>query len=111
MLSLASSLIQAVKLVRYPIILCFHIKTKGFPRGGKEYPSCAQTLWTVSVNMSIFHESGEPRANDVLSRLFKITGLTKFPGDLLILAAFATPIQAVAVLPGTAGMHRERLCP
>jgi hypothetical protein len=59
--------------------------------------------------MSIFHERRAPRANDVLSQLFKITGLTKFLGELLILAAFAAPVRAVIVLPGTMGMRGKRL--
>jgi hypothetical protein len=108
---LAFRLRQDVKSIRHPIIPCFQMKTKGFPRGRKEYPSCSQALRTVTVIMSIFHESRGPRANDVLSRLLKIIGRTKFPGNLLTLPAFATPVQAVAVLPGTTGMRGQRLCP
>jgi len=44
--------------------------------------------------MSIFHERRAQRANDVLRRPFKITGLTKFLGGLLILTALITSVQA-----------------
>jgi hypothetical protein len=44
--------------------------------------------------MNIIHERRAQRANDVLRRPFKITGLTKFLGSLLILAALSTTVQA-----------------
>jgi hypothetical protein len=44
--------------------------------------------------MSIFHERRAQRANDVLRWPFKITGLTKFLGGLLILTALITSVQA-----------------
>jgi hypothetical protein len=44
--------------------------------------------------MSIFHERRERRTSDGLRRLLKITGLAKFLGVLLILAALITSIQA-----------------
>jgi len=44
--------------------------------------------------MSIFHERRAQLANDVLRWPFKITGLTKFLGGLLILTALITSVQA-----------------
>ena len=44
--------------------------------------------------MSIYHARRARRANDVLRRPFKITGLTKFLGGFLILAALSTTVQA-----------------
>jgi hypothetical protein len=44
--------------------------------------------------MNIIHERRAQRANDVLGRPFKITGVTKFLGGLLILAALSTTVQA-----------------
>jgi len=44
--------------------------------------------------MSIFHERRAQCANDVLRWPFRITGLTKFLGGLLILAAPSTTVQA-----------------
>jgi hypothetical protein len=44
--------------------------------------------------MNIIHERRAPRANNVLRRLFKITGLTTYLGDLLILAVLGTTVQA-----------------
>jgi len=44
--------------------------------------------------MSIIHEHRAQLANGVLCRPFKITGLTKFLGGLLILAALSTTVQA-----------------
>jgi regulation of enolase protein 1 (concanavalin A-like superfamily) len=44
--------------------------------------------------MSIFHERRAHRANDVLRWPFKITGLTRFLGGILILAALSAPVQA-----------------
>jgi hypothetical protein len=44
--------------------------------------------------MSIFHERRAQRVNDVLRWPFKTTGLTKFLGGLLILAALSTTVQA-----------------
>jgi len=44
--------------------------------------------------MSIIHERRARRANDVLRWPFKIAGLTKFLGCLLILAALSTTVQA-----------------
>ena len=44
--------------------------------------------------MNIIHERRAQRANAVLRRPFKITGLTKFLGGLLILAALSTTVQA-----------------
>jgi hypothetical protein len=44
--------------------------------------------------MNIIHERRARRANDVLRWPFKITGLTKFLGGLLILAALSTTVQA-----------------
>jgi hypothetical protein len=44
--------------------------------------------------MNIIHECRAQRANEVLCRPFKITGLTKFLGGLLILAALSTSAQA-----------------
>jgi len=47
--------------------------------------------------MNIIHERRVQRANDVLRRSFKITGLTKFLGGLLILTALITSVQAASV--------------
>ena len=44
--------------------------------------------------MSIIHERRAQRANDILRRPFKITGLTKFLGGLLILTALIASVQA-----------------
>ena len=44
--------------------------------------------------MSIFHERRAQRANGILRWPFIITGLTKFLGGLLILAALSTIVQA-----------------
>jgi hypothetical protein len=44
--------------------------------------------------MNIIHERRAQRANDVLRWPFKITGLTKFLGGLLILTALITSVQA-----------------
>jgi hypothetical protein len=69
-------------------------ETKGFPSGGKEHPSRSQTSQRITVIMNIIHERRAQRANDFLRRPFKITGLTKFLGGLLILAALSTTVQA-----------------
>ena len=47
--------------------------------------------------MNIIHERRAQHANAVLCRFFKITGLTKFLGGLLILAALGTAVQAANV--------------
>ena len=44
--------------------------------------------------MSIFHEHKTQRPNDVLRWPFKTTGLMRFLGGLLILAALGTTVQA-----------------
>ena len=44
--------------------------------------------------MNIIHERRAQRANNILRRLFKITGLTKLLGSFLILAAFSPTVQA-----------------
>lgn len=44
--------------------------------------------------MNIIHERRAQRSNAVLRWPFKITGLTKFLGGLLILAALSTTVQA-----------------
>ena len=44
--------------------------------------------------MNIIYDRRAQRANDGLRRPFKITGLTKFLGGLLILAALSTTVQA-----------------
>ena len=44
--------------------------------------------------MNIIHERRAHRANNLLRWPFKITGLTKFLGSLLILAALSTTVQA-----------------
>jgi hypothetical protein len=47
--------------------------------------------------MNIIHERRAQRANDILRRPFRITGLTKFLGSLLILAVLSTTVQAASV--------------
>ena len=47
--------------------------------------------------MNIIHERRAQCANDVLRWPFKITGLTKFLGGLLILAALSSTVQAASV--------------
>jgi hypothetical protein len=47
--------------------------------------------------MNIMHERRMQCANDVLRRPFKATGLMKFLGGLLILAALGTTVQAASV--------------
>ena len=47
--------------------------------------------------MNIIHQHGAPCANKILRRPFKITGLTKFLGGLLILAALSPNVRAASV--------------
>jgi hypothetical protein len=44
--------------------------------------------------MNMIHEHRAQRANNILRRVFKITGLTTFLGGFLILAAFSPTVQA-----------------
>ena len=71
--------------------------TKDFPGVGKEHPSRGQTSQKVTVIMNIIHECRAQRANEVLRRPFKITGLTKFLGVFLILGALSSTVQAASV--------------
>jgi len=75
--------------------------TKGFPSDGKEHPSRSQVAKEVTVIMNIYHSLTVQSPNAESHWPFKITGLTMFLGCLLILAAFAPPVQAVVVQPGT----------
>jgi hypothetical protein len=75
----------------------FQTEAKGFPNGGKEHPSRGQTTGKAMLIMCFYYEGRARRANDIWRRLFKITGLTKFPGGLLSLTALSTTVQAGSV--------------
>ncbi|HMD55680.1 MAG TPA: fibronectin type III domain-containing protein [Phycisphaerae bacterium] len=51
--------------------------------------------------MTIIHERGAQRVNDVLRQLLKITGLTKFLGGLLVFAAINVSVQANVIGPNS----------
>jgi hypothetical protein len=87
--------------VMNPILhdLCLQSETKGIPSDGKEHPSRCPTAPGVTVSMNIYHEFKAQGTNAVLHWPCKITGLTRLLACLLILAAYALPVQAAVPPP------------